>query len=126
MLKAIRMIDYVILLCDDVSGMKQFYHEVMGFPIDEDTSNWVKMRVGSVFLTLRPRGCSYDGPAGSSEAASVQLAFRVAPNEVELCYEELVQQGAEIIEKPTDQDWGHKTLFFRDPENNILEIYADI
>ena len=22
--------------------------------------------------------------------------------------------------------WGHRTLFFRDPDGNIVEIYADI
>jgi catechol 2,3-dioxygenase-like lactoylglutathione lyase family enzyme len=27
---------------------------------------------------------------------------------------------------PTDQPWGHRTLFFRDPDGNVLEIYADI
>lgn len=31
-----------------------------------------------------------------------------------------------MVEKPTNQDWPHRTLFFRDPENNIIEIYADI
>jgi catechol 2,3-dioxygenase-like lactoylglutathione lyase family enzyme len=26
----------------------------------------------------------------------------------------------------TDQPWGHRTLFFRDPDGNLLEIYADL
>ena len=39
---------------------------------------------------------------------------------------ELLQKGVEIIETPRDQDHGHRSLFFKDPEGNILEIYADI
>jgi catechol-2,3-dioxygenase len=31
-----------------------------------------------------------------------------------------------ILEPPQDKDYGHRTLFFKDPEGNILEIYADI
>jgi hypothetical protein len=27
---------------------------------------------------------------------------------------------------PTDQPFGHRTLFFRDPDGNVLEIYAEI
>jgi catechol-2,3-dioxygenase len=31
-----------------------------------------------------------------------------------------------VIEPPTNQDWCHRTLFFADPEANIIEIFADI
>ena len=34
--------------------------------------------------------------------------------------------GIEVIEPPTNLDWCHRTLFFADPETNILEIFADI
>jgi catechol 2,3-dioxygenase-like lactoylglutathione lyase family enzyme len=26
----------------------------------------------------------------------------------------------------TDQPFGHRTVFFRDPDGNVLEIYAEI
>jgi lactoylglutathione lyase len=125
MLKAIRNLDYAILLCDDVQKMKAFYHEIMGFPVYRDLGDWCEMLVGATLLTLRRRGRPYDGshPTGS---ASVQLAFRVAPNEVDGCETELVQHGVEIIEGAQNKAFGHRTLFFKDPEGNILEIYADI
>ena len=126
MLQAIRHLDYVILPCDDIPSMRRFYHEVMGLPIYRDWGTWVELRVGSVLLALRERGRSYDGPSAQSRAAGVQLAFRVAPAEVEGCYRELLEQGVAILEAPTDQEYGHRTLFFNDPAGNILEIYADI
>ena len=125
MLTHIRNLDYVILLCDDLSHMKTFYHETLGFPIYRDWENWIEMRVGATLLTLRRRGRPYDGNK-SPQSASVQLAFRVTPKEVDACYAELLQKQVEILEPPRDQDYGHRTLFFRDPEGNILEIYADI
>ena len=125
MLKAIRNLDYVILLCEDVLRMKRFYHEVMGFPIYRDWDGWVELQVGAVLLTLRPRGRDYDGPHTPS-AASVQLAFRVTPDEVDGCYRELIEKQVEMLEAVTDRGYGHKTFFFKDPENNVLEIYADV
>jgi len=125
MLKAIRNLDYVILLCEDIAQMKQFYHQVLGFPIYRDWDEWVEIQVGAVLLTLRKRGRPYDGP-NLPGSAKVQLAFRVTPAEVNACHSELVNKGVEILEAPRNQDWGHKTLFFKDPEDNILEIYADI
>jgi glyoxylase I family protein len=125
MLASIRNLDYLVLLCDDPALMKVFYHETLGFPIYRDWEDWVELRLGSVLLTLRRRGRSYDGKKYPN-SASVQLAFRVAPQEVDGCYRELLQKQVQIIEAPRDQEYGHRTLFFKDPEGNILEIYADI
>jgi catechol 2,3-dioxygenase-like lactoylglutathione lyase family enzyme len=126
MLQAIRHLDYVVLLCDDIIPMKRFYHEIMGFPIYRDWDSWVEVRVGSVLLALRVRGRPYDGPSVRPLSAAVQLAFRVAPAEVDSCYAELLARGVSVLEPPISQDYGHRTLFFRDPAGNILEIYADI
>ena len=126
--KAIREIDYVILPCRDLAAARLFYRDVMGFALVEDHEVWVRFKVGSSFLTLRPRGqwCAWhDGPLDPGTAC-VQLAFRVRPEEVDACHAELVGKGVEIIEPPADQDFGHRTLFFRDSEDNVVEIYAEI
>lgn len=125
MLSKIQALDYVILLCEDLTGMKNFYHDILGFPIHRELEGWVEMRVGACLLTLRPRGRPYDG-VKLSGSAGVQLAFRVAPEEVEACHRELQEKQVEILEAPRDWEYGHRTLFFRDPEGNILEIYADL
>jgi glyoxylase I family protein len=129
MLKSIRHLDYVVLLCKDLPLMKDFYTKTMGFQIQLDTVSWVEMRVGSVLLTLAQRGRPFEGPPVPDGSATVQLAFRVTPQDVFSCYDELMEKNVEIIEPPTDKDityWKHRTLFFKDPENNILEIYAEI
>ena len=56
----------------------------------------------------------------------LQLAFRVAPQEVDACAATLEERGVAIVSPPTDQPFGHRTLFFRDPDGNVLEIYAEI
>jgi lactoylglutathione lyase len=121
----IRNLNYVILLCADLSRMKVFYNETLGFPIHRDWGDWLEMQVGAVLLTLRKRGRPYDG-LKMPDSAGVQLAFRVAPSEVDACYSELLQHWVEIIDAPRNQDYGHRTVFFKDPEGNILEIYADL
>lgn len=132
-LAAIRQLDYLILLCSDVEKMRRFYVGVLGLEVYRDLwdGNWLELRLGSTLLTLRPRGMaairgqSFDGPP-APDSASVQLAFRVAPGEIDACSRELSAAGVEIVDPPTDQPWGHRTLFFLDPERNLLEIYADI
>ncbi|GEM_PF-323440 len=124
MIDRIRDLTYVILLCDNVSEMKAFYTDIMKFEIYRQEVGWIELRVGSTLLTLRSRGRDYDGEG--AKGASVQLAFRVAPDEVRDIESYLVDNGVEIIEPVTDKPFGHRTLFFADPEGNILEIYAEI
>ncbi|AVO46832.1 VOC family protein [Phreatobacter cathodiphilus] len=127
-LSAIRNLDHTVLLCTRLAETRAFYRDVMGFPIETDLPTWVSFRVGSALLSLRPRGpwsvCD-DGPMPKGSAA-VQLAFRVPPPAVDACHAELIARGIEILRGPTDlPNWRHRTLFFRDPEDNIIEIYAE-
>ena len=127
-IKEIRNVDYTILLCAKMKETRAFYQEVMGFPVGLDLENWVSFRVGATLLTLRPRG---QGPAGDDGpsipgSAAIQLAFRVPPPAVDACHAELVAKGVTILREPTDlPEWRHRTLFFRDPEDNVIEIYAE-
>jgi lactoylglutathione lyase len=125
MLRAIRSLDYVVLLCRDPRAQKQFYNETLGFPVYRDWNDWIELQIGASLLALRPRDRPYDGP-GCPGSASLQLAFRVAPDQVEPCYRELIARGVEMLEGVTDRPSGHRTIFFRDPEGNILEIYAEL
>jgi glyoxylase I family protein len=116
--------DYVILLCQNMKETRIFYKDVMRFSLERDSDNWVSFRVGPTLLTLRPRA-TYDGAAAPG-AAAVQLAFRVSLPAVDVCHAELIAKGVPIARGPTDlPEFRHRALFFRDPEGNFVEIYAE-
>ena len=126
-IESIRQLDYTIVFARDLARMRRFYAEVLRFPIHHELGpKWIAFRVGSNILTLTERGLMFDDPAPVPGALSVQLAFRVAPADVDRCATELTAAGVAIEAPPTDQPWGHRTLFFRDPDGNVLEIYADL
>src|SRR5262245_7859846 len=126
MLNRVEKLAYVIVLCEDLERMKAFYMDVFAFPVAKETPTSLAFRVGSAFLALRKRTRSYDGRGAGNGSPGVQIAFLMSPSEVDLCHKELVDKGVKILEPPRDQPWGHRTLYFSDPESNILEIYADI
>jgi glyoxylase I family protein len=128
-LAEIHSLDHTVLLCRDLARTTAFYRDVMGFPIEVELDHWVSFRVGGTLLTLRPRG---QGPTGHDDgplatgSAAVQLAFRVPPPAVDTCHTELAAHGVTIVRPPTDLPaWRHRTVFFRDPEDNLIEIYAE-
>jgi glyoxylase I family protein len=121
----LRNMDYVVLLCHDLAPMRRFYHVVLGFPIYRDWPDWIELQAGSTLLALRRRGRPYDGKAARG-SAGVQLAFRVTPDELDAWHARLVAQRVEVLEEPMDRGYGHRTVFYRDPEANVVELYADV
>lgn len=125
--QAIRSIDYTVIFVRDMAAMRHFYEDVLCFPLIRELSpGWIEYRIGGNTLTLaRPSRTASDAPIPVG-SASLQLAFKVAPPEVDACAAELQRRGVTLFSPPTDQSFGHRTLFFRDPDGNLLEIYAEI
>lgn len=125
--QAIRAIDYTVVFVRDMTAMRRFYEDVLCFPLSRELSpGWIEYQIGGNTLALaRPSRTAADAPTPAG-SASLQLAFRVSPPEVDRCADELVRHGVTLVSPPTDQPFGHRTLFFRDPDGNLLEVYAEI
>jgi catechol 2,3-dioxygenase-like lactoylglutathione lyase family enzyme len=125
--RAIKAVDYTVIFARDMLAMRRFYEDVLGFPaLRELSSGWIEYRIGSNTLALaKPSRTASDVPIPQGSAA-LQLAFKVLAAELDQCADELRQKGIALLEAPTDQRFGHWTLFFRDPDGNLLEIFAEI
>lgn len=124
---AVRAIDYTVIFVRDMAAMRRFYEDVLAFPLLRVLSpNWIEYGLGSNTLALaKPTRTASDAPTPAGSAA-LQLAFRVSAAEVDACADELVRRDVALVSPPSDQPFGHWTLFFRDPDGNLLEVYAEI
>ena len=121
----IRQIDYTVIFARDMPAMRRFYEQVMEFPLLRVLSErWVEYRVGATTLALTVHGVRFDDPPPAKGTLSLQLAFRVPPQAVAECAAMLVSKGVELVSPLIDHPFGHRTIFFRDPDGNVLEIYA--
>lgn len=126
-LSHIRQIDYTVVFARDLDAMRHFYEQVLEFPLARRLSDrWFEYRIGATTLALTTRGGRFDDPPPPPGALSLQLAFRVPPPMVAACAAELEAKGVALVSPPTDHAFGHRTIFFRDPDGNVLEIYAEI
>ncbi len=125
--KAIKSIDYAVILVRNMDAMREFYEETLGFVLLRELSpNWIEYQIGDTILALsKPGFTASDDPIPNGSAA-LQLAFKVTVQEVDKCANELIEQNIDLVSPPTNQNFGHRTMFFRDPDGNLLEIYAEI
>ena len=125
--EAIQAIDYTVIIVRDMPAMRLFYEDILRFPLKRELSqNWIEYQVGNNILALSMPGLTASDVPTPKGSAALQLAFKVAVPDDDLFADELTRQGVEILSSPTDRDFGHRTLFFRDPDGNLLEIFADI
>ena len=125
--RAIRSIDYTVIFVRDMVAMRRFYEEVLCFPLTRELSaGWIEYQIGGNTLALARLSRTADDAPTPVGSASLQLAFKVSPSEVDACAGELARKGVAVLSPPTDQSFGHRTLFFRDPDGNLLEVYAEI
>jgi len=125
-LSAIQALDYTVVRVRDMEGMRTFYGRTLRFQFVRELSpNWVEYRIGPNILALAGSFRFVENQALGAGIAAVQLAFRVPYVAVDVCAAELTSAGIPLLSPPTDQPWRHRTLFFRDPDGNLMEIYAD-
>jgi catechol 2,3-dioxygenase-like lactoylglutathione lyase family enzyme len=105
-----------------MEAMRGFYGRTLRFQfVRELSSNWVEDRIGPNTLALAASFRFVENPTLGAGIAAVQLAFRVPYESVDVCATELTAAGIPLLSPPTDQPWRHRTLFFRDPDGNLLE-----
>jgi catechol 2,3-dioxygenase-like lactoylglutathione lyase family enzyme len=119
-------LDLVVVVCHDIERMKTFYRDLMRFVVSAEEAEWVEFCLDETRLALRPFGREYDRLPAQGNVSTLQLAFRVGRDDVDVCHEHLMRRGVEIVEAPINQSWGHRTLFVRDPEGNLIEIFAEL
>jgi len=125
--KAIKAIDYTVIYVRDLAAMRRFYEDVLKIELIRELSpRWIEYRIGPNVLALALPGLTAKDAPVPPQTAALQLAFRVDRDAVDACAAELTRQGVAILLPPTNQPFGHRTLFFRDPDGNVLEIYAEI
>ena len=125
-LSAIQALDYTVVRVRDMEAMRVFYGRTLRFQFVRELSpDWVEYRIGPNTLALTGSFNFDENQTLGACIAAVQLAFRVPYEAVDVCAAELTAAGIPLLSPPTDQPWRHRTLFFRDPDGNLMEIYAD-
>jgi len=127
-------IDLISIVADDLPAMRDFYRDVIGFPVElELGENYVEFESEGVrfaITTLDVMSEATGGHPGYSRARRGQffeLAFPCdTPKQVDEDYARIVAQGAAPIQPPADMPWGQRAAFFADPDGNVHELFASL
>lgn len=124
------VINLITIWTDDISKMKTFYNEVLGFKIKNDLGNYVEFENNGVRFAICLRNVMYDYSSEYTKKTvgqGFELAFPCeSPDDVDKTFNRLIDMGATPIHEPQNMPWDQRTALFADPDGNIHEIFAEL
>ena len=122
---AISQLDYTVIFARDLVRTRRFFEGVLRFGVYHETAQWVEFRVGSTRLAVTQRGGTYEGPADEVSPPH-QLIFHVSNGDIDRCADELARKRIPFAFGSTGYPSVQRTLFFRDPDGNVIEMYCKV
>ncbi len=118
---------HVCIITSDLERLTQFYQAVLQIEPEVYRGEYVEFPCGDGGATLSLYSLeSHDKLApGTMEAGlnrSVELEFQVA--DVDQEYERLRDLVVSWLLPPTDLPWGHRSIYFWDPDGNFINLYS--
>lgn len=115
------------LVTDDTDRMVQFYEMVSGQSITRHTDTFAELKTSSGTLaiadttTLAVFGTDIARPANNH---TVIIEFRV--DDVDREFERLKEGVTAFVQEPTTMPWGNRSLLFRDPDGNLVNLFTPV
>jgi catechol 2,3-dioxygenase-like lactoylglutathione lyase family enzyme len=116
----------ICLVTRDVRRVRQFYEAVLQTEFKgDDVFAWLEsaQRTFSIFSA---EGMEKLAPGSMNGAGygSFTIEFEVA--DVDQEFERLKSLGVEVVKEPTTQSWRRRSVWFRDPDRNIVNFYMSL
>lgn len=124
---------HIRLLVSDVQACFLFYRDMLGFDVlwvDEE-GNYASFKTGGTVLALN-RQQSISEVVGTTDKPSYvecqdKVALIFAVDDVDAALHQLRDRGVTFITEPLNRPaWGIRTVHFRDPDGNLIEINSSL
>jgi catechol 2,3-dioxygenase-like lactoylglutathione lyase family enzyme len=114
----------ISLITKNVPALTEFYTKVLGIEAEGNDVHAELKTEGaalSIFSVAGMERMAENSMEGAGNG-SFTIAFRV--RDVDTEYERLKELNVEFVKLPTTHPWGQRSLWFRDPDNNIVDFMS--
>lgn len=101
----------------DLQASRDFYCDVLGFEVGMEM-DWVSIFVSPDTPTTQVIAITDDASAPVVPDMSVEVA------DVDAVHDRAQQQGLDIVHPLTDEPWGVRRFFVRDPDGTVVNVLS--
>lgn len=120
----INHIDHIVLTVANIDKTIKFYTQIMGFEVITFGDNRKALAFGNQKINLHQKDHEFEPKAERPTPGSADLCF-ITQTDIHDVLEELKQKHIEIIEGIVDRTGAVgkiKSIYFRDPDQNLIEV----
>ena len=113
------------VITDDIKRLVRFYEDVTGLSPSWYTEHFAELVTPSCIFAIGSRRTMDLFGAGAARPAdnhSAIIEFRV--RDVDEEYRKLAKIISDLVQGPTTQPWGNRSLLFRDPDGNLINFFT--
>lgn len=115
------------IITESIERLREFYEDVLQIEPQTYGDSYAEFPTECGTLSLFGLGAHEELAPGSARSAanrSLELECQVADVDEE--YERLQEIEVEWVKPPTTQAWGNRSIYFRDPDGNLINFYARV
>ncbi|KAF1041986.1 MAG: hypothetical protein GAK35_02965 [Herbaspirillum frisingense] len=116
------------MITADLERLRRFYEQVTELSVTMYTEDFGELKTAGCTLALgSTRTLQFFGPdvARPAENRSAIIEFRV--DDVDAAFDRLLPLiEPTLVQKPTTMPWGNRSLLFRDPDGNLVNLFTPL
>jgi catechol 2,3-dioxygenase-like lactoylglutathione lyase family enzyme len=116
----------ICLVTERVPVLVQFYTEILGCQAEGDDTH-AEFEIGGLSLAIfTRRGMEEMAPGSMHGAGSGNITIGFEVEDVDVQYERLKALGVVFVKLPETYPWGARSVWFRDPDGNIVNFFSQV
>jgi predicted enzyme related to lactoylglutathione lyase len=116
----------VRIITDNVDSMVEFYENVTGVIADRPAPVFAELRYPSCTLALGHTSTAALFNNAARPAHNQTVIIECVVDDVDAEYERLKPIVGDWEQEPTLMPWGNRSILFRDPDGNLVNLFTPV
>ena len=120
---------HACVITQKMAAMRDFYQEVLQVEPKVYQEDYLEFPLEGAILSLYQQESLEKTVPGAMQAGrnqSVMLEFQVADVDQEYVRLQKARPDLDWVMPPTTFPWGNRSIYFRDPEGNMVNLYSKV
>ncbi len=114
----------ICLITENVPRLRDFYSRILGVEAEGDDIHAELKTEGSSLAVFSAAGMESLAPCSMKGSGHGGFTLGIKVKDVDAEYERLKKIGVNFVKLPTTHPWGARSVWFRDPDGNIIDFFA--